>query len=107
MSNLRNQTLMEVAFFLNRFSTTFKNFDMAPDKIYLYQEKPKDSFDENWHESTASDVLNVEYIRKDLLLEWAKQEKRNTSIGLSEYDAGHENGRMELLNDLIDKINTL
>lgn len=41
----------------------------APDKIYLYREKPKDYFDEDWHESPASDVENVEYIRKDLLLE--------------------------------------
>jgi hypothetical protein len=41
----------------------------APDKIYLYREKPKDYFDDDWHESPASDVENVEYIRKDLLLE--------------------------------------
>lgn len=51
--------------------------------------------------------VDVEYIRKDTLLEWVNLEKDKTSIGLSEYDAGHENARMELLNDLIDKINGL
>jgi hypothetical protein len=45
----------------------------APDKIYLYREKPKDYFDEDWYESSASDVENVAYIRKDLLLGWAKE----------------------------------
>lgn len=41
----------------------------APDKIYLYREKPKDYFDDDWHESPASDVENVEYIRKETILE--------------------------------------
>lgn len=67
MLNLRNQTLREVAFFLNRFSATFKNFDMkAPDKIYI-------SKNENVHGRLFDD--DIAYIRKDLLLEWAKEKK--------------------------------
>ena len=73
----------------------------APDKIYM----PNELLSEEWQRHIEGD--DTEYIRKDLLLEWANLEKDKTSIGLSEYDAGHENARMELLNDLIDKINTL
>ena len=73
----------------------------APDKIYM----PNELLSEEWQRHIEGE--DTEYIRKDLLLEWANLEKDKTSIGLSEYDAGHENGRMELLNDLIDKINTL
>lgn len=46
----------------------------APDKIYLCREQPKDYFDEDWHELPASDVENIEYIRKDMLLEWLNNE---------------------------------
>ena len=73
----------------------------APDKIYM----PNELLSEEWQRHIEGE--DTEYIRKDLLLEWANLEKDKTSIELSEYDAGHENGRMELLNDLIDKINTL
>ena len=73
----------------------------APDKIYM----PNELLSEEWQRHIEGE--DTEYVRKDFLLEWANLEKDKTSIGLSEYDAGHENGRMELLNDLIDKINTL
>lgn len=34
-------------------------------------------------------------------------EKENTGIGLCEYDAGNENGRMDVINSLTDKIKAL
>lgn len=53
---------------------------MAPDKIYLYREQPKDYFDEAWHELLASDVENIEYLRKEALLDWAKERKEQMII---------------------------
>jgi len=85
----------------------------APDKIYLhgydFDKEPCNKWDREPRVKgmRGYPAKHVEYIRKDFLLEWAEQEKSKTSIGLSEYDAGHENARMKLLNDLIDKINTL
>lgn len=75
----------------------------APNKLFIKPEKIKVEM------IPGGELPNVgiQFIRKDLLLEWAKEEKNKTSIGLSEYDAGHENGRMELLDDLIDKLNSL
>ena len=49
----------------------------------------------------------VFYIRKDKVLKILEDEKENTGIGLSEYDAGHENGRMELIESIINKIKIL
>ena len=49
----------------------------------------------------------VEYIRKDVMLSLLEQEKEDTGIGLCEYDAGHENCRMELIASLTDKLNKL
>lgn len=48
-----------------------------------------------------------EYIRKDTLLEWVKEMKEQVSIGLNAYDMGEENGKAEILNKLIDKLNSL
>jgi len=74
---------------------------MIPDKIYVDKQEGKII---TLNRVYSSDIC---YVRKDALLEWAEQEKSKTSIGLSEYDAGHENARMELLNELITKINSL
>ena len=76
----------------------------APNKIYIVHDKETGGMFVNYDKK---DTNNIEYIRKDLLLEWAKEEKDKTSSGLSEYDAGHENARMELLNELIYKLDTL
>lgn len=50
---------------------------------------------------------DTEYIRKEALLEWAREKKDQVSIGLNAYDMGEENGKAEILNALIDKINSL
>ena len=68
----------------------------APDKIYLYREKPKDYFDEDWHESSASDVENIAYIREDVLLEWASEMENCSQLSAP-----------LLVHELVKKINSL
>ncbi len=56
----------------------------------------------------------IDYIARHFV-NWQKQrimtllsaEKENTGIGLCEYDAGNENGRMDVINSLTDKIKAL
>lgn len=47
----------------------------APDKIYLW-ETPiiKEGYDPAWHKNSFNDS-DVEYIRKEALLEWANAQK--------------------------------
>lgn len=70
----------------------------APDKIYI-----------NGFNAFATEPVKdgIEYIRKDALLEWAKEMKGQVSIGLNAYDMGEENGKAEILNALIDKLNSM
>lgn len=48
-----------------------------------------------------------EYIRKGLLLHILAKKKEEVGIGLSEYDMGKENGKGEVLNELIEEIKVL
>ena len=51
---------------------------MAPDKIYLQHNTTTDLYDEfwpEWFESTHHPERDICYIRKDALLEWAKETK--------------------------------
>lgn len=73
----------------------------SPDKIYM----PNELLSEDWTKHIEG--LDTEYIRKDALLEWAESKKDEIGIGLCEYDAGKENGKYEIITDLIDKINSL
>lgn len=60
---------------------------------------------------TADDArAAVELARNELeerIIEILNAEKEDTGIGLSEYDAGFENGRMELLECLLNKLQRL
>jgi len=73
-----------------------------PDKLFIVEERGAliVNYDKN-------DASNTEYIRKDAVLDLLNEEKEKTSIGLCEYDMGHENGRMEVINSFIDKLNSL
>lgn len=57
---------------------------------------------------TSEDALAaVELARKEMkesIIKMLDAEKEDTSIGLCEYDAGHENGRMELIDTLRKKL---
>ena len=74
---------------------------MAPDKIYM----PNELLSEEWQKHVEGE--DTEYIRKEALLEWAREKKDQVSIGLNAYDMGEENGKVEILNALIDKLNSL
>jgi len=54
-----------------------------------------------------SNEKDLVYINRDELMALLDAEKEETSIGLCEYDAGHENGRMEVIMSLTEKIKTL
>lgn len=73
----------------------------APDEIYM----PNELLSEEWQKHVEGE--DTEYIRKEALLKWARGKKDQVSIGLNAYDMGEENGKAEMLNELIDKINSL
>lgn len=90
----------------------------VPNKIYLQccGDCPQTDCDECKFEDLEDNVTlckdrifdrDVEYISKDALMSLFDAEKEETSIGLCEYDAGHENGRMEVIMTLTEKIKTL
>lgn len=71
---------------------------MAPDKIYtdnrgVYAELPIFS---------QADA-NVEYIRKDALLEWAKKKNKRIDTEEGDYSLGYVSAMI----DLIEKLNTI
>lgn len=52
-------------------------------------------------------LVAVELAREEMkesIINMLDAEKENTGIGLCEYDAGHENGRMELIDALKNKL---
>lgn len=82
---------------------------MAPDKIYVAADS------ELGFKNTKTAIAfsfeqkfdTVGYIRKDVVMDMLLKEKEETSIGLNEWENGLENGRMEVANSLINKINAL
>lgn len=82
----------------------------APDKIYLTNGDPEHliNFDSDaanglvmWCEDKITDH-DIEYIRKDALLEWAEGKIKHY-MDRQEYDCGWN----DMLDELIDKINSL
>ena len=88
---------------LNRSTNNSRNFDMdAPDKIYLEKSLSfQDKFHSHWYKE---DIVGngVEYIRKDTLMQWLEGKKKHY-MDRQEYDCGWN----DLLDDIIDKINSL
>lgn len=89
---------------------------MAPDKIYVAESHiigQRGCVDQMWTEHRRSDpaITSVEYIRKDALLEWAKEQKKfwEQSVNEAKTDKWHDFnlGRVDFANTLIDKINQL
>lgn len=78
---------------------TSRNFDMeAPNKLFIKPEKIKVEM------IPGGELPNVgiQYIRKDLLLEWAEGKKKYY-LDRQEYDCGWN----DLLDEVIDKLNSL
>lgn len=78
----------------------------APDKIYLHPDIGGREFIRPWLPRAANSE-SVAYIRKDALLEWAEEMKEQIGLGLNAYDMGEENGKADILNALIDKLNSM
>ena len=75
---------------------------LAPDKIYV--NIPGDY----WHPGTDKKVdTDIEYIRKDVLLEWAKAEIELSKKLECASEKSYEEGRQQVAQNLIDKIELL
>lgn len=76
---------------------------MMPDKIYVEIRHPfGNEFTEMLGFESRGNSDDIEYIRKDLLLEWLEGKKKHY-MDRQEYDCGWN----DLLDELIDKINSL
>lgn len=75
----------------------------APDKIYI-QQTGEVTFNALWKDKPFDKGFNFIYIRKDALLEWAKEQK---SFEQGFEDGMEERGYRFALDDLIDKLNSL
>lgn len=77
---------------------------MTPDKIYLNTPKIQPELDNTtWDTKTYANCENIEYIRKDALLEWATEQKEK----LGSSDSFTTQGKRKMLERLIDKIESL
>lgn len=84
---------------------------MIPDKIYigavtLSSNSPSEEYLlPDWHLRPNTNVTNVEYIRKEALLEWAKEQKKWRIE--CDYEGTRYVSAIHALNHLIDKLNSM
>ena len=72
---------------------------MIPDKIYIRHYWMPGELDDEWRLKPVEDEQCEEYIRKDLLLEWAKEEQAKCSSETHPYAM--------FMNVVIEKLNSL
>lgn len=81
---------------------------MAPDKIYVSRNFSEDNSPHGlWYLNKSEHDINVEYIRKDALLEWAEEKREQMKIeagGCSNMAAA---GKYLAYSELIDKLNSM
>lgn len=78
----------------------------APDKIYLEKSLSfPDKFHSQWYKE---DIVGngVEYIRKNLLLEWAKEKVALYERKMQEFEQGSEY-EVDAYRQIVDKLNSL
>lgn len=68
----------------------------APDKIYI-QTNAGEAFSSKWTTIPFRDFENTEYIRKDALLEWAKQKQYDSETIVQD----------DFWQEVIDKLNEM
>lgn len=85
----------------------------APKKIYVTIDRPQEIIEENpelvgvaWSEKDDS-CEHIEYIRKDALLEWAKNEIIKADMAMETGDGHAIWGQRNMCKQLIDKLNSL
>ena len=70
---------------------------MTPDKIYIFEDGDEQWYDVKEWEGRTPPPMNVEYIRKDALVEWAKQKQYESLTIVAD----------NFWQEVIDKINSL
>lgn len=80
----------------------------APDKIYrttTYLDNDRGKV--VYKEIPVKGAENIEYIRKDALLEWAKDELKLSKDVERVSEKSYEEGRQQVALNLIDKLNSM
>ena len=77
---------------------------MIPDKIYIWN--AGDTLLRGWTQKQRNPNSDVEYIRKEAILEWAIQVKQGLIIGIEKYGEPNEQ-RVFAFQEFIDKLNSL
>ena len=76
----------------------------APDKIYVSRNFSEDNSPHGlWYLNKSEHDINVEYLRKDALLEWAKEKKEKVNADEGDFSFGY----MSAMIGLIDKIESM
>lgn len=73
----------------------------TPDKMYM----PNELLSEEWQRHIEGQ--DTEYIRKDALLEWAKEKYVQADMNANATDDRIHYGELLAFKELIDKLNTL
>jgi len=79
----------------------------APDKIYVAESLIKTPYGNEWSPTPYISRENTEYIRKDALLEWAEAEIELSKKVECVSEKSYEEGRQQVAQNLIDKINAI
>ena len=76
----------------------------APDKIYVSRNFSEDNSPHGlWYLNKSEHDINVEYLRKDALLEWAKEKKEKLNVDEGDFSFGYVSAMI----GLIDKIESM
>ena len=76
----------------------------APDKIYVSRNFSEDNSPHGlWYLNKSEHDINVEYLRKDALLEWAKEKKEKLNADEGDFSFGYVSAMI----GLIDKIESM
>ena len=77
----------------------------TPDSIYIFTDGDERWYDVKEWEGRTPPPANVEYIRKDALLEWANKQKEEAEFRYNQADMNFV--REVAFDDLIDKLNSM
>lgn len=76
----------------------------APDKIYISRNFSEDNSPHGlWYLNKSEHDINIEYLRKDALLEWAKEKKKKVKADEGDFSFGYVSAMI----GLIDKIEAM
>ena len=88
---------------------------MTPDKIYIYRSEKMVGF--TWNSKESKEFGNIEYIRKDALLEWANAKLERLWELVPDYDKVENEtatpmemrylGQYMQMESVIDKLNSM